>query len=61
MRNNTPQQLQGDSQESRLHTPVLLEQVVALLAPKKGERYLDLTAGYGGHAEAIIRKMNFPA
>lgn len=59
MRNNTPQQLQGDpsSDGSRLHTPVLLEQVVALLAPKKGERYLDLTAGYGGHAEAIISRI----
>ena len=57
MRNNTPQQLQGDSQESRLHTPVLLEQVVALLDPKSGERYLDLTAGYGGHASAIVSRI----
>lgn len=57
MRNNTPQQLQGDSKESRLHTPVLLEQVVSLLNPKIGETYLDLTAGYGGHASAIVSRI----
>lgn len=38
----------------QLHIPVLLEDVIALLAPKSGERYLDLTAGYGGHASKII-------
>lgn len=38
------------------HIPVLLDEVVRLLTPKTGERYLDLTAGYGGHANAIIEK-----
>ncbi len=37
-----------------LHEPVLINQVVKILNPKKGERYLDLTAGYGGHASVII-------
>ncbi|MEI7539219.1 MAG: 16S rRNA (cytosine(1402)-N(4))-methyltransferase RsmH [Candidatus Saccharibacteria bacterium] len=37
-----------------LHVPVLLESTVRLLDPKLGERYLDLTAGYGGHAERIL-------
>ena len=36
------------------HQPVLLRQVVELLAPKPGETYLDATAGYGGHAAPII-------
>jgi 16S rRNA (cytosine1402-N4)-methyltransferase len=35
------------------HHPVLLNQVVSSLAPHQGERYLDGTAGYGGHAAAI--------
>lgn len=35
------------------HVPVLLESVETLLAPKSGESYLDLTAGYGGHASRI--------
>lgn len=39
------------------HIPVLLNAVLALLMPKKGETYLDLTAGYGGHAQAVIRKI----
>ena len=43
---NTPQQLQ--------HIPVLLERTLDLLQPKKGETYLDLTAGYGGHAGKVI-------
>lgn len=36
------------------HTPVLLNDVLKYLQPGKGESYLDLTAGYGGHAAEII-------
>lgn len=39
------------------HTPVLLEGVIRVLRPKKGEKYLDLTAGYGGHAGAILESV----
>ena len=35
------------------HQPVLLEAVRTVLAAQPGETYLDLTAGYGGHASAI--------
>ena len=38
----------------KLHTPVLLSEVIASLAPQSGESYLDLTAGYGGHAKEIL-------
>lgn len=38
------------------HIPVLLKDVVTLLSPQEGETYLDLTAGYGGHASAILAK-----
>lgn len=36
------------------HTPVLREQVLQYLDPRPGERYLDLTAGYGGHAREVL-------
>jgi 16S rRNA (cytosine1402-N4)-methyltransferase len=48
-------------QDSQLHLPVLLEPVLSVLKPKKGESYLDLTAGYGGHAEAILSRTKAPS
>ena len=38
------------------HVPVLFEAVLRELAPKAGESYLDLTAGYAGHASAILEQ-----
>ena len=38
----------------KLHIPVLLSKVLAILDPHPGESYLDLTAGYGGHASKIL-------
>lgn len=46
-KNKTPPQ--------QLHLPVLLEATLTQLAPKQGETYLDLTAGYGGHAREVIK------
>lgn len=40
--------------EYEFHVPVLLDATVDLLQPKEGESYLDLTAGYGGHADAFL-------
>lgn len=37
-----------------LHQPVLLEEVLSSLAPSLNESYLDLTAGYAGHASKIL-------
>lgn len=39
------------------HQPVMLKEVLDYLAPNAGARYLDLTAGYGGHAAAVIEKI----
>ncbi len=41
----------------QLHQPVLLDNVLQLLHPQGGESYLDLTAGYGGHGEAVISRI----
>ncbi len=38
------------------HIPVLLQHVLQYLDPKEGEQYLDLTAGYGGHAQKILER-----
>ena len=40
--------------QNKHHHPVLLESVIELLKPQAGQSYLDLTAGYGGHAAEII-------
>ncbi len=36
------------------HVPVLFDAVLRELAPQKGESYLDLTAGYAGHATGVL-------
>lgn len=36
------------------HIPVLLSEVISVLKPQVGETYVDMTAGYGGHASEVL-------
>lgn len=53
--NEHPPQLESSIGEP-VHVPVLLDSVIRLLDPQPGDHYLDLTAGYGGHARPILEK-----
>lgn len=39
-----------------MHVPVLLDEVVRLLAPERGGLFVDCTVGLGGHAEALLAR-----
>ncbi|NXF03081.1 MET15 protein, partial [Smithornis capensis] len=47
-----------NSNFGRLHTPVMLEEVVNCLSPQPGQRFLDMTFGAGGHTTALLEKAN---
>ncbi|XP_012580497.1 PREDICTED: probable methyltransferase-like protein 15 isoform X4 [Condylura cristata] len=47
----------GDSEVgTELHIPVMVDEVVRCLAPQKGQVFLDMTFGSGGHTRAILQK-----
>ncbi|XP_047374297.1 12S rRNA N4-methylcytidine (m4C) methyltransferase isoform X3 [Sciurus carolinensis] len=41
---------------AKLHIPVMVDEVVRCLAPEKGQIFLDMTFGSGGHTRAILQK-----
>jgi len=40
--------------ETAVHQPVMVAEVLRLLAPRSGHTYVDATLGLGGHTEAIL-------
>ena len=60
MQTKTSKMHQNKNQNKNQHIPVLLSEVMSLLDPKKGESYLDLTVGYGGHAESVLDATGTP-
>jgi 16S rRNA (cytosine1402-N4)-methyltransferase len=43
-----------------VHRPVLVQEVIDCLRPQAGQSYLDLTAGYGGHSQAVLEITKSP-
>lgn len=51
----------NNQNQTNQHFPVLLTAVLHYLQPKNGETYLDLTAGYGGHASNVLERTLQPS
>ncbi|XP_060117302.1 12S rRNA N4-methylcytidine (m4C) methyltransferase [Heteronotia binoei] len=46
-----------DNEDCRqLHIPVMVKEVVNFLEPQKGQCFLDMTFGAGGHTKALLQK-----
>lgn len=39
------------------HRPIMVEEILEVLAPKAGDIAVDCTLGYGGHARAILERL----
>ena len=39
------------------HRPIMVDEILRVLAPRPGETALDATLGYGGHARAVMARL----
>lgn len=39
------------------HVPIMVDEILRVLAPRPGERAIDCTLGYGGHATALLARL----
>ena len=39
------------------HRPIMVTEILSILAPQPGEVVVDCTLGYGGHAEEILARL----
>ncbi len=46
--------VKDDKSSKLMHKPVLIQEVLAYLAPMPGQTFLDVTFGTGGHTRAIL-------
>lgn len=39
------------------HVPIMVDEIIEALAPRPGERVVDVTLGYGGHARRLLDRV----
>lgn len=59
-RGNKSNMTKNKNTKYQLHFPVMGPSVLQVLDPKPGQRYLDVTAGYGGHASSVLERTLAP-
>src|SRR5437773_3653031 len=47
----------GGRTPAGMHRPVMVREIMEVLAPQAGELAVDCTLGYGGHAVALLRAL----
>src|SRR5664279_5226693 len=47
--------LASDKTPAGSHRPIMVAEILEVLAPKAGEVAVDCTLGYGGHAQELLR------
>jgi 16S rRNA (cytosine1402-N4)-methyltransferase len=48
----------GGKTPAGTHRPIMVAEVIAVLAPKPGDLAVDCTLGYGGHAQEILARIS---
>ncbi len=49
--------LEAGKTPAGMHRPVMVDEIVAVLAPQPGEVAVDCTLGFGGHARAVLGRL----
>ncbi len=49
--------IQSGKTPAGMHRPIMVGEVLCVLAPKAGDVAVDCTLGFGGHAQAILERI----